>query len=49
MPLPEDDDYIAMTLNKKGEGCFLTPDDMIKFMEIVGETVFESLEEDEKE
>ena len=47
MPLPIDDDFICMTLDKKNKPVFATFDDWRKFMKLLGETILESVDEEE--
>jgi len=43
MPLPEDDDHIAM-IKRNGKPEFATHIDQIKFFKLVGETIFDNLD-----
>lgn len=47
MPLPQDDDYIALKLNKKGKPVPATALDHIKILNIIGETVLDAVEKGE--
>lgn len=43
MPLPIDDNHIVM-IERKGKMGFATPEDSIKFLRVVGETILENLD-----
>ena len=46
MPLPIDDDHIV-AIERKGKIEFATPEDSIKFLKLIGETVFGLVNEEE--
>lgn len=43
MPLPEDDDHVCF-IERKGKPTFATGIDYVKFLKLVGETIFENLD-----
>jgi len=48
MPLPENDEHICM-MEENGKAVFATPEDHIKFLKLVGETIFDNLDSEKND